>query len=230
MCGSYPGADADAAPLMQISHLTLLFSSPLRMRADISQTASLLFEPDLQLQILEAGSSDLAYSRHLHAAGLGVSWLPRGRYRVECALHDLELPAGDFELRVVASAAIGGDHSVTGERSIRFHNPAPIKAAGARQPAWSLRSEANTPPVEELAWKRGHADWFFRHFDHAALVVTLPPLPDGAYLVRWYVVLLDGDASESSFNFYVGDEAAAAAANFTPADLASSISMDLEIS
>jgi SAM-dependent methyltransferase len=26
--------------------------------------------------------------------------------------------------------------------------------------------------VEDLAWSRGHADWFFRHFDHAALVVT----------------------------------------------------------
>lgn len=172
MCGSFPGADAHAAQLMQVSHLTLSFSSPLRVRADIGQTASLLFEPDLQLQILEAGSSNLVYSRHMHAAGLGISWLPRGRYRVECALHDLELPAGDFELRAVASAAIGGDHSVTGERSTRFHNPAPIEAAGVRQPAWSLRSEGGTPPVEELAWKRGHADWFFRHFDHAALVVT----------------------------------------------------------
>ncbi|MCB9419660.1 MAG: copper resistance protein CopC [Ardenticatenaceae bacterium] len=53
--------------------------------------------------------------------------------------------------------------------------------------------------------------------DHASMFVTLPPLPDGEYLVRWYVVLLDGDASESSFNFFVGDEATAAAANFTPA-------------
>jgi copper transport protein len=54
--------------------------------------------------------------------------------------------------------------------------------------------------------------------DHASLVVALPPLPDGAYRVRWYIVLLDGDASESSFNFFVGDEAAASAAGFAPAD------------
>jgi hypothetical protein len=54
--------------------------------------------------------------------------------------------------------------------------------------------------------------------DHASMIVPLPPLPEGEYLVRWYVVLLDGDASESSFNFFVGDEAAAAAADFTPAD------------
>lgn len=54
--------------------------------------------------------------------------------------------------------------------------------------------------------------------DHASMVVTLPTLPEGEYRVRWYVVLLDGDASESSFNFFVGNEAAAAAANFAPAD------------
>lgn len=55
--------------------------------------------------------------------------------------------------------------------------------------------------------------------DHASMVVTVPNLPEGEYLVRWYVVLLDGDTSESSFNFFVGDEAAAAAANFAPADM-----------
>lgn len=54
--------------------------------------------------------------------------------------------------------------------------------------------------------------------DHASLVVDLPALPDGAYRVRWYIVLLDGDASESSFSFFVGDEAAASAVGFTPAD------------
>jgi hypothetical protein len=54
--------------------------------------------------------------------------------------------------------------------------------------------------------------------EHASMVVTLPPLPEGEYLVRWYVVLLDDDASESTFNFFVGDEAAATAAGFAPAD------------
>ena len=54
--------------------------------------------------------------------------------------------------------------------------------------------------------------------DHASLVVNIPSLSDGAYRVRWYIVLLDGDASESSFSFFVGDEVAAAAVGFMPAD------------
>lgn len=54
--------------------------------------------------------------------------------------------------------------------------------------------------------------------DHASLVVNIPSLQDGAYRVRWYIVLLDGDASEGSFNFFVGPPEAAAAAGFTAAD------------
>lgn len=39
---------------------------------------------------------------------------------------------------------------------------------------------------------------------HASLVVSLPALPEGAYTVRWRAVLLDGDASEGEFAFFVG--------------------------
>lgn len=45
--------------------------------------------------------------------------------------------------------------------------------------------------------------------EHASMRVTLPQLPGGAYTVRWYAVLPDGDASEGEFGFFVGtaDEA-----------------------
>ncbi len=52
--------------------------------------------------------------------------------------------------------------------------------------------------------------------DHASMQVGVPPLAEGAYTVRWHVVLLDGDATDGAFNFFVGDEAAANAANFAP--------------
>lgn len=52
--------------------------------------------------------------------------------------------------------------------------------------------------------------------DHASMMVSVPPLAEGAYTVRWRGVLLDGDATAGAFNFFVGDEAAATAANFSP--------------
>lgn len=42
--------------------------------------------------------------------------------------------------------------------------------------------------------------------DHASMVVSLPPLPDGSYTVQWHAVLLDGDASDGAFAFAVGQD------------------------
>jgi SAM-dependent methyltransferase len=52
------------------------------------------------------------------------------------------------------------------------HAPQALTSPGLQNEAWSLQSLPGTLPVEGLAWNRGHEDWFFRHFDHAALVVT----------------------------------------------------------
>jgi methionine-rich copper-binding protein CopC len=48
--------------------------------------------------------------------------------------------------------------------------------------------------------------------DHASLAVSLPVLAEGTYFASWYVVLLDGDASEGQFTFSVGSRSAAVAA------------------
>lgn len=41
--------------------------------------------------------------------------------------------------------------------------------------------------------------------DHASMIVTLPPLPDGSYTVQWHATLLDGDDAEGAFAFAVGE-------------------------
>ncbi|MBP6469268.1 MAG: copper resistance protein CopC [Chloroflexi bacterium] len=41
--------------------------------------------------------------------------------------------------------------------------------------------------------------------DHASMVVTLPPLPNGSYTVQYHILLLDGDASDGAFAFAVGE-------------------------
>ena len=49
--------------------------------------------------------------------------------------------------------------------------------------------------------------------DHASMIVSLPDsLPQDAYTVRWHAVLLDGDATDGDFQFFVGPAAATAAA------------------
>lgn len=41
--------------------------------------------------------------------------------------------------------------------------------------------------------------------DHASMIVTLPPLPDGAYTVQWHAALLDGDTTTGGYAFAIGE-------------------------
>lgn len=52
--------------------------------------------------------------------------------------------------------------------------------------------------------------------NHASMQVSVPSLSEGEYTVRWHVVVLDGDATAGAFNFFVGDQMSASAANFVP--------------
>ncbi len=44
---------------------------------------------------------------------------------------------------------------------------------------------------------------------HQSMIVSLPPLPDDIYTVRWFAALQDGDGTEGLFRFTVGSPAVA---------------------
>lgn len=143
-----------------------------RVTVALHQRSAILFEPDIQVQLLSSDGDAVFYSAHFSASANPVAWLPRGDYRLQCHLHDLKLPEGDYRLRLVFSSVSGGERIVADEAWLLLSIPSPLEADGLRRPAWVLQSAPGTVAVEELGWNRGHEDWFFRHFDHAALVVT----------------------------------------------------------
>jgi len=135
------------------------------------QDAAVLFQPDAQLQVLPAEGEQPLHTADL-SAGLPVAWLPRGNYRLQCRLADLTLSAGDYRLRLIVFGEQAGERVALAERTETLELTRSIDNPGLRKPAWSLESLPGTVPVEDLAWNRGHEDWFFQHFDHAALVVV----------------------------------------------------------
>ena len=157
---------------MQIQDLKLSIRGTPVVSAGIRQTSAVIFQPDVQIQVLPADAEDVLHSCDFSASPLTVPWLPRGDYRIQCHLHDLVLAPGNYRLRFIVFSSIGGEQTAAAEDSVSFTLEEPVPSRGLAQPAWSLQSEAGTTAVEELGWNRGHEDWFFRHFDHAALVVT----------------------------------------------------------
>jgi SAM-dependent methyltransferase len=156
---------------MQIEYLSMSLAEPPRIDAKLQLSSPLLFQPDAQLQITSVEGLEILYSRDLSAA-LPIAWLPRGEYELRCQLHDLDLPVGDYRLRLIVFGEVGRQRQPLADQAISFSNMKAVTSVGLQQPAWSLQSLPGTTPVETLAWNRGHEDWFFRHFDHAALVVT----------------------------------------------------------
>lgn len=156
---------------MQIEHFQVDTARTPCVNAQLCLDAAVLFQPDAQLQILPADGDQPLHTADLSAA-LAVAWLPRGNYRLQCRLEDLSLSAGDYRLRLIVFGAIAGERVALAEQTTNLKLGRAIDSPGLRKPAWSLESMPGTVPVEDLPWTRGHEDWFFRHFDHAALVVT----------------------------------------------------------
>jgi len=157
---------------MQINQVELSLAGTPGLSAVLEQEAAVLFNPEIRIEVLKPDSDDALYGRDFSDAAFPVAWLPRGKYRLQCHMHDLALPAGEYRLRLSVLARSGNRIIGVKTDSRPFSCHSQIAVDGLSQAAWSLRSEPGTVPVEELCWNRGHADWFFRHFDHAALVVT----------------------------------------------------------
>ena len=49
--------------------------------------------------------------------------------------------------------------------------------------------------------------------DHASLIVDLPSLPDGFYVVKWHVSLTDGDVADGQFQFTIGQVSSTVSSN-----------------
>lgn len=135
---------------------------PVRVDIELSIAALLLIEPAIELQLISAG--EVVAQTDSASAGAWAGWLPRGRWCYSATFAE----AGRADrLLIKVHAGHASRREVVAEQMVE------LAAAGAQwaAPAWSLRAGEGSPAVENLSWKQGHENWFFRHFDHAAGVM-----------------------------------------------------------
>jgi SAM-dependent methyltransferase len=127
--------------------------------------APVVFLPGISIRMSGNAMEMAGNSRNSYFIG----WLPRGTYRVRCFLPGATR-AGDwrYSMELFHQSAMADERVATHEGEFRLAAP----ARGADGPfAWAFETVAPGVAIENLSWKRGHSDWFFRHFDHAATTV-----------------------------------------------------------
>jgi SAM-dependent methyltransferase len=155
--------------------------APFALTVRFAVEKAVAFDIDISLDVEDAASGTQVAHAQLAAAGWDVSWLPRGRYEAHALSADAGLAPGRYVAQIALWERRGGDAHKAAESSIAFEIAAPARGGGFA-PAWQLRSGADTPAIDALSWKRGAADWFYKHFDHAARTTASYLLGDSPLL------------------------------------------------
>lgn len=148
---------------------------PLALRADLWVDEAVVFEPDLEARLLDAGGRLLASARLRDVQSPG--WLPRGSYRVHWLWPDWQLPGGRYCFELGASQLRADGRGPDACGALEFE-AGPGGDGGLVTAPLQIDSLPGTPELASLSWSLGHADWFFRHFDHAACTVMSYMLGD----------------------------------------------------
>jgi len=130
-----------------------------------------VFDLDVQLQLLVEDSGEELYSIHIRQAGWDVAWLPAGEYRIQVRPEFGALMDTDCLLRAAVWSNANGKAELESSHELSLfvdpRRPAPI----LRRPDWQMSCATPGLDLKNLSWNLGHDNWFFSHFDHAARVV-----------------------------------------------------------
>ncbi len=155
---------------------------PVAVRLEIGLPEGPVFELDCVLEWFQPGREEPLLTHHLRGTGLDVSWLPAGSYELAFSASALDLAPGSYQLVITLLHRYGGRET----QALRETVPAEVNAgsSGGHGAAghWEIRSADGAVPVSELSWNKGHEDWFYRHFDHAARTIISYMLGDSPAL------------------------------------------------
>ncbi len=127
--------------------------------------SSILFDIDLQLDLTHDNQQQ---SFHIRQKGWDVSWLLKGTYQVIINLSESDIVEQDYSIRLV----VMHDANCTATVLDECHGNIEItQIRKVLSPSIHWDIQSSDFDVNKFSWKKGHADWFYRHFDHASRVI-----------------------------------------------------------
>ena len=151
-----------------------------RMLVEINDT--IVFDIVFEIRLLEVSSGECYGKFSSFDAGWNTCWLPNGAYTIEWYAPRLVLRPGRYVVEMDLCILSDGQRITLDQATTTIDITGSSNAHPQQQSAWSMWAEPGSVPVDDLSWRKGHENWFFRHFDHAAKVVTSYMLDDSPLL------------------------------------------------
>jgi SAM-dependent methyltransferase len=143
-----------------------------RVRGIVAVDAPVIFQPQFELAT-RMDDPAIVSSEQMH-----VGWLPRGTYLLEAQVPPVLAERGRLMVRMTHRASM----TMQSGPSIEVDRSRATGGEATMQVPWRIAAVAPTVALENLSWAKGHHDWFFRHFDHAAATVISYLLGDSPLL------------------------------------------------
>lgn len=145
---------------------------PLAVEIQIRVFPPIFFNANPALAIYRSGDQTLIYRNDMERDGCIISWLPQGDYLVEWRTRELALPEGSYTVVAELWVKEGGQPRLieSKKEEIELIRLKSIDGLVSLPHEWSFHGSGRAGK-EGLSWQKGHKDWFYKHFDHAANVV-----------------------------------------------------------
>lgn len=176
-------SSADAPVTLRLTSRTARWrrGDPASVLLEVEIHARVLFDVDVHWRIRDH-QHQVVWHRAAHQDRATAAWLPNGRLAWRLSFPELDLPTEGYRIEAELFHKDRGQHVAAAATTldVRVEN-GPLQPLSGQ--GWiDLVSVPGGIELATQAWHKGHADWFFRHFAHAAEVVGSYMLGDSPQL------------------------------------------------
>ena len=152
---------------------TFLEGEPLCVQIQIKVRVPVFFDLNVALSILRLPEQTLISKDNMQRDGLIPTWLPGGEHLIEWKTSGLPLREGNYSFLIELINVSDQPSRIMDSQShaIEVKPFRYFEGAVSFPHEWGFSRQAKSGEPGGLSWQKGHKDWFFKHFDHAANVV-----------------------------------------------------------
>ena len=146
---------------------------PLTVQFHLKVCIPISFDVNILLSIHHLPDQYLVSKDNMQRDGLNITWLPQGHYLIEWKTRELPLRQGSYSMTAELAKVWDNQYQIMDLKKdvIEVLPSKHFEGSVCFPHEWSFTAKGQIESDKGLNWQRGHRDWFYKHFDHAANVL-----------------------------------------------------------